>query len=297
VPARRHRHLPRLLACVAVLMGLVGTLGVVLAGAGSGHHAVTASPAPRPPATLRLHHAGPRPARPAFTVRGARARAARIPILMYHVVSAPPAGTANPMLWVDPAAFRAQMLALARRGYVAVTLREAHEAWTRGAPLPQHPVVVSFDDGYLGDYTHARPVLRALGWPGVLNVVLHNVGPGGLTPHEIRGLLADGWELDSHTLTHPDLTTLDATALRRELVDSRSALRRRFGVRADFFCYPSGRYDARVIAAVRAAGYLGATTTDPGLAGAGQGFALRRVRVDGGESTRSLLAAVAAPAT
>ena len=60
-------------------------------------------------------------------------------------------------------------------------------------------------------------------------------------------------------------------------------LQRRFHVPARFFCYPAGRYDARVIAAVRAAGYLGATTTRHGLAQPSALFELARIRVDGGD--------------
>lgn len=94
--------------------------------------------------------------------------------------------------------------------------------------------------------------------------------------------LADrrGWEIDSHTLTHADLTTLDDVALRHELVESRRELRRRFGVHADFLAYPSGRYGAR-----------GATTTDEGVArGRDDAFALPRVRVNGSDTPITLLA-------
>ena len=79
------------------------------------------------------------------------------------------------------------MEALRRAGYHAITLRAAFAAWGHGGPLPRRPVVLSFDDGYLGDYTHARPVLRRLGWPGVLNLLLANVRPGNLTVRQVRG--------------------------------------------------------------------------------------------------------------
>ena len=79
-------------------------------------------------------------------------------------------------------------------------------------------------------------------------------------------MLRDGWEIDAHTLTHPDLTTVDAAGLRREVGGSRRWLRRAFGVPVDFFAYPAGRYNPAVEAAVRAAGYMGATTTQPGQA-------------------------------
>jgi peptidoglycan/xylan/chitin deacetylase (PgdA/CDA1 family) len=224
-------------------------------------------------------------------VRGAAARRMHIPILMYHVVSAPPAGTVNAELWVAGSRFASEMRALRKAGYWAITLRQAFDAWQHGGPLPRHPVVVSFDDGYLSQYTHARPVLAKLGWPGVLNLELRNLGAKGITEHEVRGLMADGWEIDSHTLTHPDLTTVGDARLRQELVGSRRELRRRFGSRAaEFFCYPAGRYDARVVAAVRAAGYRGATTVDEGLGERGEPFTLKRVRVNGSDTPASVLA-------
>jgi peptidoglycan/xylan/chitin deacetylase (PgdA/CDA1 family) len=217
-----------------------------------------------------------------------------IPILMYHVVSSAPPGTPNAELWVPEERFARQMHALRHAGYSGITLGQALAAWRTGAGLPRHPVVVSFDDGYLSHYTHARPVLRALGWPGVLNLALGHLGPGGLTSHQIRALIADGWEVDSHTISHSDLTTLGPAALRREVAGSRRELQRRFGVPADFFCYPAGRFDAAVIAAVRAAGYLGATTTVEGYASARQQhFELARIRVNGSDSAAALLSRLA----
>jgi peptidoglycan/xylan/chitin deacetylase (PgdA/CDA1 family) len=208
---------------------------------------------------------------------------------MYHVMSAAPPGAPEPQLWVSQRRFAGEMVALQRAGYHAITLATAMRAWRHGGPLPHRPIVISFDDGYRSDYTHARPVLRRLGWPAVLNLVLQNVGPGGVTAREVRGLIASGWEIDSHTLTHPDLTRLPSVVLRRELVGSRAEIRRRFGQPADFFCYPSGRYDGRVEAAVRAAGYRAATTEREGYAVAGQGFALKRIRVNGADTAATLL--------
>ena len=102
---------------------------------------------------------------------------------------------------------------------------------------------------------------------------------GGLSARQVRRLIAAGWEIDAHSVTHPNLTTLGDRQLEREVAGSRRELRRLFGVPVDFFCYPAGRYDARVIAAVRRAGFLGATTTLEGLAGPGKPYELRRVRV------------------
>ena len=281
----------RALAVVALALAAVA---VALALTQRGEKPAPAAATPAPTRTARARPHARRPALPPAPVgvRGAAARRMAVPILMYHVVSAAPPGTPNAELWVDRHVFAGEMQALKRAGYRAITLRQAFDAWQHGGPLPKHPLVVSFDDGYLSDYTHAKPVLHALGWPGVLNLQLDVIGPGGLTVHQIRSLMAAGWEIDSHTLTHPDLTTLDDTRLRRELVDSRRQLRRRFGVTADFFAYPAGRYDDRVVAAVKAAGYRGATTTDPGLGTRAQPFTLPRVRVNGSDTPKTLLARI-----
>lgn len=224
-----------------------------------------------------------------------RAAPQGVPILMYHVIAAAPAGAPYPGLYVTPADFAAQVAWLARHGYHAVTLRAVYDHWTRGALLPSRPVVLTFDDGYRSDWLNALPVLRARRWPGVLNLEVRNeTYSWGMSKRGVRRLLAAGWEVDAHTLTHPDLTKVDPVQLRREVGGSREVIRSQFHVPVDFFCYPAGRYDARVIAAVRAAGFLGATTTDYGLATPANPFALRRVRVDGSDGARGLAAKLTA---
>lgn len=212
-----------------------------------------------------------------------------VPILMYHVLGYRTAATPNPELWVLPRVFAAEMHALRRSGYHGVTLQVVWDAWHRGGRLPSHPIVVSFDDGYYGDYRDALPTLRAMRWPAVLNLKLDNLADlGGV--RNVKRMIAAGWEIDSHTITHPDLTTLPDERLRYELAGSRARLRRLLGVPARFLCYPSGRFDARVIAAARAAGYLGATTTQSGLARRQDGYTLARVRVNGTDTPQTLLA-------
>ena len=225
-----------------------------------------------------------------------RAQARRttpVPILMYHVIGDPRAGAPYPDLFVRPTDFAGQMRWLDRHGYQAVTLRAVWDHWHNGAPLPEKPVVVSFDDGYRSNAQDAFRSLSAHGWPGVLNLTVKNLRVrGGLSERQVRMLIASGWELDSHTLTHANLPSLGAEALQREVSGSRKALRKLFGVPVDFFCYPAGRYDARVIAAVRRAGYLGATTTVEGLATPGRPYELRRVRVGRGDGVSGLAAAL-----
>jgi peptidoglycan/xylan/chitin deacetylase (PgdA/CDA1 family) len=284
--ARRRRRMWMQRAAAAALAALAATAAVSLVRGAPGRRAPPLAAAPA--RHDRAAH-GAVPAAP-VEVRGRAARRLAVPILTYHVVGTPAAGTPNERLWVGEHDFAVQMRALARAGYAAVTLRQAFDAWSGRGGFPRRPVVISFDDGYRDQFKNAFPVLRRLGWPGVLNLELRNLGPAGITPREVERLLAAGWELDSHTLTHPDLTAVTGPQLHREVSGSRRELRRRFGAPVDFFCYPAGRYDDRVVAAVRAAGYEGATTTVEGYARRSQPFTLPRFEVRGGEPAASLLA-------
>jgi peptidoglycan/xylan/chitin deacetylase (PgdA/CDA1 family) len=278
----------RRLAVAIALAAAALVVAIVLAGRGShetrpqraasgvtGKSTATGTSGVTGPARGSLRPPSPR------TVSGPHDRP--VPILMYHVINSPPPGAPNPSLYVPARTFQAQMRELAARGYHGVTLGQVFDYWRRRIALPPRPLVVSFDDGTGSIHRAALPVLRRLGWPGVVNLELADTKPSwGLRPAMVRSLIAAGWEIDSHTLTHPDLTQVDAARLRREVAGSRRVIQRRFGVPARFFCYPAGRFDAAVLAAVRSAGYLGATTTQPGLARPSQPFTLARVRVEAG---------------
>ena len=213
-----------------------------------------------------------------------------VPILMYHVIAPPLPGAPYPDLYVKPSDFSAQMRWLARHGYHAVTLQRVYDHWTEGRALPAHPIVISFDDGYLSQYTRAYETLLRYHWPGVENLEVNFLQPaGGLRPWRIRKMIAAGWEIDAHTLTHPDLTRIGDTQLQREVAGSRAVIRRDFHIPVNFFCYPAGRYDARVIAEVRSAGFLGATTTTYGLARPPNLYTLDRIRINGSVGLRGFV--------
>ena len=191
---------------------------------------------------------------------------------------------------------RGQVAWLAAHGYHAVTLQRVFDSWRGAATLPAKPVVLSFDDGYLSQVRNALPVLKARHWPGVLNLEVANLQPvWGIRPPGVRKLLAAGWELDAHTLTHPDLTTVDAAqAARRGRRLARGDPQACSTSRSNFFCYPAGRYDDAVVAAVQQAGYLGATTTNYGLARPSDLYTLARVRVSGSDGVKGFAAKLAA---
>lgn len=261
----------------------------LLAGCGGGSSTSTPTPAAHRSTTATSAVAPKSP-----PAHGPRHTA--VPILMYHLINTPPPGVAYPELWVPAASFRAQMQALDAAGYRGVTLDQVLDNWKHRIALPAKPVVITFDDGYGGQERNALPVLRRLRWPGVLNLEVKNLSTaGGITKAQVRRLIAAGWEIDAHSISHRDLTTLDAATLRREVAGSRTILRRDFHVPVDNFAYPSGAYDAAAEAAVRAAGFQAAVTTQPGLARIGADrAALPRVRVNGTDSASAVLQAVRA---
>jgi peptidoglycan/xylan/chitin deacetylase (PgdA/CDA1 family) len=222
----------------------------------------------------------------------------RVPVLMYHVIAAAPPGAPFPGLYVSPELFAAQMHALQAAGWHGVTQDQIQAYWKRGVPLPKgKPIVVSFDNGYQSQYTKAFPVLQAIGWAAVENLQLTGLPPsqGGFGTGQVAGLVAAGWELDTQGFSHADLVKLSPPDLHYQVAVSRTVIQKRYGVPVNWFCYPSGHYDPVVVAAVRAAGYVGSTTVVPGWAGPrSDPYRLARLRVLGGTQPAALLAQIAA---
>ncbi len=303
---RRHelRRRRRRTALVAVLVVAVAAALVAVLAHGSGGSSGTAHSASSTPLSVagghhrRANASGLPPATPAAGAPGGAPGQDPVPILMYHVINPPPAGAPFPGLYIAPAEFAAQMHALAAAGWHAVTMDQLWAYWHRGVALgPGKPVVVSFDNGYESQYTHALPVLRALRWQGDLNIQLSGLPPsqGGISSTQVRGLLAAGWELDTQGISHADLITLGPAQLHDQVATARRLLQQRYGVPVNWFCYPSGHYNATVVDAVRTAGYVGSTTVVPGWGSPSEDpYRLSRIRVLGGTSPGALLSLIRA---
>jgi peptidoglycan/xylan/chitin deacetylase (PgdA/CDA1 family) len=306
--ARRRRRIRRRAGIGGTLTVVVIAVAVAIAAASGSGGATSPTAATRTPAAptthakakshrAATHHTrGESTAailRPATGVRGA----ASVPVLMYHVIAPPPTGAPFPGLYVAPQEFAAQMQALKQAGWHAVTLDQLHAYWTKGARLPAgRPIVITFDNGYHSQYASALPVLRKMRWVADENIQLSGLPPsqGGLTNDQVKSMVNAGWELDTQGISHADLITLDASQLRYQIDSARTTIRRRYGVPVNWFCYPSGHYDATVINAVRSAGFIGSTTVIPGWAGpSSDPFRMPRLRVLGGTSPTSLLEQIA----
>jgi peptidoglycan/xylan/chitin deacetylase (PgdA/CDA1 family) len=194
-------------------------------------------------------------------------------VLCYHALSeAWPAA-----LSTTPERFESQLELLLRRGYEPATFTAAVNR-TGG----KRTLAVTFDDAYRSVNDLARPIMERLEVPGTVFVPTDWMGRdepmqwdgidqwlGGPHEHELHcmgrseldELSAAGWEIGSHTCSHPRLTGLDDERLERELRASKKAL----GPGCRSIAYPYGDVDARVMAAARQAGYETAASLPKGF--------------------------------
>jgi peptidoglycan/xylan/chitin deacetylase (PgdA/CDA1 family) len=209
-------------------------------------------------------------------------RQLRVPILMYHRVSAAPPPSQRP-LTVRPVDFARQMRWLKQHGYRTITQRELYDALFLGKRLGPKPILITFDDGYSDVFHEALPVLKRLDMRATAYVISGRTLRSDtvfLTWHLLRALERDGFEIGSHTITHRDLTSLSDNEVLRELVQSRRAFERRLGHPVQWLAYPFGAYDSRIERLARRAGYVLAVTTEQGVVqSASRPLALRRLRV------------------
>ncbi len=205
-----------------------------------------------------------------------RRTAARPLVLCYHAVDSS---------WRSPLSIPEEILVshlstLKRRGYVGLTFAES-ERRRRAGTLPERCVVVTFDDGYASTIG-VKPILDDLAWPATVFVLTKFVDSGepmsfrGSDPWTeshpeqmksldwttLEGLAAAGWEVGSHTVSHPVLLEVDDERLRVELNLSRERIAERLGT-CETIAYPYGVADARVAAAARTAGYFAGCTLTP----------------------------------
>jgi peptidoglycan/xylan/chitin deacetylase (PgdA/CDA1 family) len=193
-------------------------------------------------------------------------------VLCYHALS----WQWQASLSVTPASFEAQLRTLLERGYRATTFHQA----VMGPPVPR-TLAVTFDDAYRSVIDLAFPLLSrlemtatvfvptrfaetasAMSWPGIDHWLggNHEEELGCMSWDELGELDKAGWEIGSHTHTHPYLPTLDDEALMQELQESYEICSERLRKRCRSLAYPFGAYDDRVVAAAGRAGYAAAGT-------------------------------------
>jgi peptidoglycan/xylan/chitin deacetylase (PgdA/CDA1 family) len=150
-------------------------------------------------------------------------------------------------------------------------------------PFRGHGVVLTFDDGCRDFQDHAYPVLKRYGFPAAVFVVSALIGkpaewfaregraaPPIMDANTIRELSRQGVTFGPHTLSHPRLSQLGQDEISREVVQSKQQMDVILDRPTEFFCYPYGDYDDRVMEIVKNAGFKGALSCLRGSAYPGQ---------------------------
>ncbi|PYX48230.1 MAG: hypothetical protein DMG79_12345 [Acidobacteria bacterium] len=176
---------------------------------------------------------------------------------------------------VSASAFENQIRSLRSLGYQGIDVRQALE---NSSPKK---VVITFDDGCETDLEVAAPVLSSLGFGATFYVTAGFLGRRGyMTEAQLRELCSRGFDVGCHSMTHPYLPDLDDAGLQREIFEAKSRLEQIMGKRVDHFSCPGGRFNKRVVHAVKRAGYRTLATSRPHLNSRSTNpFALGRIAV------------------
>jgi peptidoglycan/xylan/chitin deacetylase (PgdA/CDA1 family) len=175
-----------------------------------------------------------------------------IPVLCYHDVNPT---TGNELL-LHPNKFRKQMQYLKDHGYTPLSMDQLYSFLKEDGALPEKPVVLTFDDGYVGNYTYAFPVLKEFGFNATIFIISDCIDLGPyMTSEQIKEMTSYGIDIESHTTNHCDLSKMNLTAQTNNLKSSKEKLEHLINKPVDYLAYPYGKYNMDTRKAAAAAGY------------------------------------------
>jgi peptidoglycan/xylan/chitin deacetylase (PgdA/CDA1 family) len=193
-----------------------------------------------------------------------------VPILCYHRFGA----TCRSALCVSEPSFRAQLEYLKDNGYRTISLAELYEFMAYRRAIPLRSVVITIDDGYRSIYDIAYPLLKEYGFTATLFIYTDFIGSTSMAASwdQLREMKAAGFEIESHSVTHSDLTLKQANEsdaayqarITRELVESKAIIDRELNQDTRFLAYPYSKYNRWVLAQTEAAGYRLGLTVERG---------------------------------
>lgn len=232
----------------------------------------TAEPPPSPPLPVAAASLPPAFDPTVFEPMSVRAQAQRIPVIMYHDIIEK-RGRGSVYFDCTRDEFQAQMDWLIEQGASPISLEQLHRHLTRGEPVPDKAVVLTFDDNYQGFYDHAYPLLKQYGFPAAVFVHTNFVGDkSGAHPkmdwETLRLLDKEGLvTIGSHTCSHPeDMRRLTPEKQQEELTQSKVILERELGHAVPYFAYPVGNANETTVDLTQQAGYTLAFTITNGPA-------------------------------
>ncbi len=185
-------------------------------------------------------------------------------------------------LVVSKELFRTHLQAIKDAGYTTITLDELYDYLYNGAKIPKKSVVITLDDGYKDNYTNAFPILKEFKMKATMFIIADYLdGNVYVLPSQVKEMSDYGIDIEDHTLTHKELSTLNYDEQLKEVKESKIKLENITGKKINFIAYPSGSYNDETLKAVKEAGYSMAFTVKKGQAHKGDSqYEINRVLVD-----------------
>lgn len=215
-------------------------------------------------------------------------RDARVPILMYHHVGElpPDADAVRKSLTVSQDRFEEQMKFLAEQGYTTIHIAALVNHFQTGAPLPEKPILLTFDDGYDDNYVNVFPTLKDHGFVGTFFIIgapTDYGSPGYLRWEQILEMYENGMEIGNHSLTHRyNLGTTRNSTQDGEIKNAHKLMVDHLPNWTPIFSYPSGSYNQYSLNLLKDLGYVAAVTTKQGTSqSSDKPYELRRIRIRG----------------
>lgn len=210
----------------------------------------------------------------------------KVPILFYHYVgnNPNPKDLQRDALSITPDKFDEQMKYLRDNGYTSISLDTLFAALKKQTTLPNKPVVLTFDDGYIDFYYNAYNILRNYGLSATVFIPTGLMGTSYyLTWPQIKEMHSSGLiQFGAHSVHHYNLPSLSQEAALNELTESKKVLQDQLGVPINFMAYPNGAVSDSVVGLVQKAGYIGAAGTWQGnIQSEGTIYNMPRIRVSG----------------
>lgn len=178
-----------------------------------------------------------------------------VPILNYHMV-----GDLNHALCISAESFEQQMKYLYDNEYTTITPDQLMAHLKYGRPLPEKPVLITFDDGYLDNYTTAYPILKKYKQRAVFFLIAGSIGtdPRFMNWKQAKEMSDNGMVMQSHTVHHVNLTKLPPAEAYQELEESKRIIEEKVGKPVRYLAYPTGAVDKTSAQMVKASGYRAA---------------------------------------
>lgn len=203
-----------------------------------------------------------------------------VPVICYHSIGDDPTGK-SPII-ISKEKFREHLQTIKDNGYTTLTIGQLNNYLFMNKPIPEKSVVLTFDDGYVDNYTNAFPILKEFKMNATIFIISSYLdGVTYMSPSQVKEMSDYGIDIESHTVTHRKLSTLSYEDQLKELKDSKESLETLIGKPIVSIAYPEGQYNEDTKKAVLDAGYSMGFTIDRGYADRDDNRAeLNRICVD-----------------